>query len=319
MPRIRTIKPEFWASEALGTRLPGPDGRQARLLFIAMWNHAEDHGVCRASPALLRSVAFPYDEDVTAADVARWLNLLAAGGFVVRFERQGSAYAWVRGFDEHQKIDRKSKTTLPEPSQQEIEARSSPRTASNSLANETVVAAASPRRALDEPSPQEGKGREGKVEERRGEDPPNPPGGFGTPLELFAPQELNGWTLPDAVDAVHREVMDGRPYRWDVVADEKAATVLMSLCTGEGIPIHEVPEETGRRFGRALVRSLWKFERGAGKAVSLRELARRECWSINADPPRQEREARNGISGVMERVEVAVEPWDAMLAKREVA
>lgn len=151
--------------------------------------------------------------------------------------------------------------------------------------------------------------------QRKKEEPPTPSRGVED-WSREAPPSDGAWTLPDAIDAVHREVMDGRPYAWDMVHDEKAATVLLSLCAAEGIPIHEVPEEAGRRFGRALVRSLWKFERGAGKAVTLRELTRRECWSINAEPPRQEREARNGMSGVLERVEVAVEPWDAMLAKR---
>lgn len=165
MARIRSIKPEFWASEALGTRLRGPDGRQARLLFIALWNHAEDHGVCRASPALVRAAAFPYDEDVTSTDVSRWLGMLEAGGFIVRYERNGSSYLWIRAFDEHQRIDRKSKTTLPEPSEDERERRASPRASPNSPESETVDPCASPRRALDEPSLQEGKGREGKGEE----------------------------------------------------------------------------------------------------------------------------------------------------------
>lgn len=128
----------------------------------------------------------------------------------------------------------------------------------------------------------------------------------------------SGWTLPDAIDAVHREVMDGRPYRWDAVHDEKAATVLMSLCVAEGIPIPDLPEEAGRRFGRALVRSLWRYERAAGKAITLRELARRECWSINAEPPRRQQEGR-GFDGVATTEEVAVDPWNAVLAKREAA
>lgn len=147
MPRIRTIKPEFWSSEAVGTRLPGPDGRQARLLFIALWNHAEDHGVARAAPALLRSVAFPYDEDVSAADVSRWLGMLERARLVVLYARNGFSYAWIRGFVEHQKIDRPSKTTLPEPSSIDRGECSSTRG------------------ALDEPSLLEGKGREGKVED----------------------------------------------------------------------------------------------------------------------------------------------------------
>ena len=147
MARIRSIKPDYWKSERLATRLPGPDGREARRLFIALWNFAEDHGVCRGSPAYLRSEAYAYDEDVTTADVARWLEMLEVGGFIVRYQRDGSSYLWVRGFAEHQKIDRPSKTTLPEPSHEEREH------------------CPSPRRALAEPSLLEGKGREGTGKE----------------------------------------------------------------------------------------------------------------------------------------------------------
>lgn len=120
MPRIRTIKPEFWTSERLATRLPGPDGRQARLLFIGLWNLAEDKtGVTRGSPAFLRGALFVYDDDVSTKDVDRWLTILERGGFIVRYQRDGSSYVWVRGFLEHQKIEKPSKPTLPEPTDSE--------------------------------------------------------------------------------------------------------------------------------------------------------------------------------------------------------
>lgn len=158
-PRIRTIKPDFWISESIGTRLSGPEGRQARLLFIALWNHAEDRtGVLRGGTAFLRGAIFPYDEDVTSEDVERWLSLLESGGFIVRYERGGTRYVWVRGFVEHQRIDRPSAPTLPEPSQQEKDSSREPSDESHSQES-------SPRRALDEPSLQEGKGREGSGKE----------------------------------------------------------------------------------------------------------------------------------------------------------
>ena len=129
MARIRSIKPAFWASEALATRLRGPDGRQARLLFIGLWGLAEDlTGVLRGHPSRIRSDLFAYDDDVSAADIERWLGLLEAGRFIVRYERDGSRYVWVRGFLEHQKIDKPSKPTLPEPSDTERAGRSEPST-----------------------------------------------------------------------------------------------------------------------------------------------------------------------------------------------
>ena len=39
MPRIRTIKPEFWDSPGTASA-----SLRIRLLFIAMWNWADDHG-----------------------------------------------------------------------------------------------------------------------------------------------------------------------------------------------------------------------------------------------------------------------------------
>lgn len=119
MARIRTIKPDYWKSERMAAQLPGADGREARRMFVGLWNLAEDHGVLRAAPAYIRAELYPYDEDVTAADVSRWLGMLEASGFIARFQRDGSSYAWVRGFTEHQRINRPTKPTLPEPSQQE--------------------------------------------------------------------------------------------------------------------------------------------------------------------------------------------------------
>ena len=45
MPRIRTIKPEFWTDEKVGEcSIP------ARLLFIATWNIADDRGNLERKP-----------------------------------------------------------------------------------------------------------------------------------------------------------------------------------------------------------------------------------------------------------------------------
>lgn len=184
--------------------------------------------------------------------------------------------------------------------------------------------------------------------QKKEEDPPNPPGGEGAgkaavltprenepsrsetpvqpePLSFGPGPEIHGrsstaaWTIPDAVRAVHREVQEGRDYAWDLVQDERAATALMSLCSAEGLPPAAWPAEIARRFGRALVRSMWKFERREGKAVTLRELARRECWAINADPPSRMEKVRDGYSAVVSEKSVTYDPWAWVLAKRAAA
>ncbi|PTL79079.1 hypothetical protein [Vitiosangium sp. GDMCC 1.1324] len=126
------------------------------------------------------------------------------------------------------------------------------------------------------------------------------------------PSTSGGLTVPDVVDAVHREVMQGRPYPWDPKQDDKASTALLSLCMAEKLPMARVPEEVGRRFGRALVRSLDRYAKGSSKAVTLRELARRECWAANAEPPEREQEERDPLSGTLRVRSVVLEPWDAV-------
>jgi transposase-like protein len=119
VPRIRSVKPEFWKDEKMPKRLPGTRGRDARLLSIALWNFCEDHGVMRGHPAYVKGEVFPYDDDLTAQDVEELLFLLEANGSIVRFEREGQTYLWVRNFKKHQRIDKPSKTSLPEPSEEE--------------------------------------------------------------------------------------------------------------------------------------------------------------------------------------------------------
>jgi hypothetical protein len=123
--RIRSIKPDFWKSEKV-SRMTGVDGRQARLLFIALWNFCEDSGCMRAAPAYVRAEVFPYDEDITAQDVARWLDLLEATRLITRYQRPSGSFLMVRGFKDHQKIEKPSKPQLPLPTEEELAGEGSP-------------------------------------------------------------------------------------------------------------------------------------------------------------------------------------------------
>lgn len=105
--KIRSIKPEFWKSEKVA-RLP----YAVRLFFIGLFNLADDHGRFRAHPRIVRGELFAYDDD---ADVAGWLTELQRAGLVALYEVDGTAYGWVRGFSEHQKIDRRADSRLPAP------------------------------------------------------------------------------------------------------------------------------------------------------------------------------------------------------------
>ena len=59
MPRIRSIKPEFWDSPSTASA-----SLRVRLLFIAMWNWADDHGRGTANASQVLSFAFPNDAEL---------------------------------------------------------------------------------------------------------------------------------------------------------------------------------------------------------------------------------------------------------------
>lgn len=107
MARIRTIKPEFWTDEKLAS-LP----RDVRLLFIASWNHSDDYGVLKGSPALLKAQAFPYDDDITLSVFKSWVDTLIEKEIFVPFDYKGEKYIFITNFLIHQKIDRPSKPVI---------------------------------------------------------------------------------------------------------------------------------------------------------------------------------------------------------------
>ena len=108
MPRIRTIKPEFPQSEAVG-RLT----RDARLLFIQLWTIADDFGRARASSRMLASLLYPYDDDAPEL-IDVWLAQLERVGHVRLYEVEGSLYLDIPNWLKHQKIDHPSKSRIPE-------------------------------------------------------------------------------------------------------------------------------------------------------------------------------------------------------------
>lgn len=136
MARIRTIKPEFWASEQVMECSP-----IARLLFIGLWNFCDDAGNHVDSEKTIKAEIFPGD-DISTADVRRMLDELSSNGLIVPYTNAGKGFIHVTGW-KHQKIDRPSFKHPPFPE-----------------GDSTNI-----RRTLYEHSPPEGKGREGKGEE----------------------------------------------------------------------------------------------------------------------------------------------------------
>ncbi len=137
MARIRTVKPEFWSSEQVMECSP-----IARLLFIGLWNFCDDAGNHVASSKTIKAEVFPGD-DISSSDVRRLLDELSLNGLIEFYAFGDKDFLHVTGWH-HQKIDR---PTFKHPAFPGPESDTT-------------------RRALDEPSPPEGKGREGKGEEQ---------------------------------------------------------------------------------------------------------------------------------------------------------
>ena len=107
MPRIRTIKPEFWQNEELASL-----SHHARLLAIALLNYADDEGYFQANTALVRAACFPFEED--SRSVQGSLQELSGIGYVEVRNCSGKAIGKVCKFRSHQRIEKAQKSKLIE-------------------------------------------------------------------------------------------------------------------------------------------------------------------------------------------------------------
>lgn len=112
MARIRSVKPEFWDDEKLASV-----SRDARLLFIGIWNQSDDYGTVKGNSRWLLNKIFPYD-NIKPSVFDKWLNELVTIDVIRPFESNGEKYFYIKNFQEHQKIDKPSKTRNPEAPQE---------------------------------------------------------------------------------------------------------------------------------------------------------------------------------------------------------
>jgi hypothetical protein len=108
MPRIRSVKPEFWVSEQVNNcTIP------ARLQFIGLWNFSDDEGRHVASPRKLKCEVFPGDDDVTVANVRSWIDELRREGLVVEYDGGEHGRLWQITGWHHQRIVKRMKSKFP--------------------------------------------------------------------------------------------------------------------------------------------------------------------------------------------------------------
>jgi hypothetical protein len=91
-----------------------PDG--ARLLFIGLWALADREGRLLDSPMMIAGSIWPYRDDGIMDDVRRWLEMLAAANYIIRYKAGGHSYIQIRTFKRHQPIHPHEKASrIPPP------------------------------------------------------------------------------------------------------------------------------------------------------------------------------------------------------------
>lgn len=125
MARIRTIKPEFWTNPQV-TRV----SFAARLLFIATWNFADDHGNLPRDPERLKMQVFPGD----TIEVEPLISSLMDHGLLIEYSVSppenlatfADRFLHIPTFKKHQLINRPSKPVYPLPDKALLEHSLSP-------------------------------------------------------------------------------------------------------------------------------------------------------------------------------------------------
>ena len=189
MARIRTIKPEFWSDE----RIVELDF-WIRLLFVGLWNFADDEGRMVRSEKRIKMQIFPGD----SPNIQGGLNELSRAGLIECYVIDGVEYLHIPTFLKHQRVDHPSKSKIPPPP--------SKKTGASSNARRTLAP--------------EGKGREGNKPlettpasgVRTTPPPAKPPAGVvpadagqATPVGAAAARSLEALRVAPAMDTPQHE------------------------------------------------------------------------------------------------------------------
>jgi hypothetical protein len=93
MPRIRTIKPDFFTNEEIGRLSP-----EARLLFIGLWTLADREGRLQDRPIRIGAQLFPYD----SFPISTLLDNLETAELIWRYQAEGRKCIQIINFLKHQ-------------------------------------------------------------------------------------------------------------------------------------------------------------------------------------------------------------------------
>jgi hypothetical protein len=108
---MRSIKPEMWDDVSLSKV-----SRDARLLYISMWNFADEEARMHGDARWIKGHCLPYDDDLNLKAIERLIEELTAAGKVVRYTFEGASYVYLPKLAKHQRLEpTKVPSRLPAP------------------------------------------------------------------------------------------------------------------------------------------------------------------------------------------------------------
>lgn len=113
MARIRSVKPELRTSL---TAAEWP--REARYFWVLLWGYLDDHGRGVDEPRLIKADCFPLDDDLTAADIGKWIEMFATPrdddpASICRYTVGGRHYLHAPRWRDHQKPQHPTDSKIP--------------------------------------------------------------------------------------------------------------------------------------------------------------------------------------------------------------
>lgn len=110
MARKRMIDPNIWNSEDFSKL-----SSFAKLVFIGLFSQADDEGRGKANPTYLKSILFPYEEAIRAADIKKTLSEIASTMSVTFYTHDEKEYYVLDSWDKFQTINKPTPSTIPLP------------------------------------------------------------------------------------------------------------------------------------------------------------------------------------------------------------
>ena len=102
MPRIRTVKPEFFRHEALQDIEIANPGAYPMMVFAGLWVVADREGRFEWRPRRIKLDVLPFLE----FDMEETLSLLEEIGLVIRYVHEGNVYGAIVSWERHQVVGR---------------------------------------------------------------------------------------------------------------------------------------------------------------------------------------------------------------------